>query len=130
MDFCFFPEFYLMKPNTKYMILVAIWSHSLLHTTAPLFGWSSYKQEAFGTSCSIDWTGHSASVITYNSIITLTCYGIHSFIFTYCYYFVIQELKAVASTPLNDQIVSVEKVRWYHRVSTSLAVTMVSITLL
>ncbi|XP_071177770.1 rhodopsin, G0-coupled-like [Mytilus edulis] len=122
-------EYYLMKPRSKYVILVAIWSHSLLHTTAPLFGWSSYKQEAFGTSCSIDWTGHSASVITYNCIITLTCYGVHLFIFTYCYYFIIQELKAVASTPLNDQIVSVEKVRWYHRVSTSLAVTMVKTSL-
>ncbi|VDI27243.1 visual pigment-like receptor peropsin [Mytilus galloprovincialis] len=122
-------EYYLKKPNFKYWILVVVWSHSVMNTVPPFFGWSSYKQEVFGTSCSIDWTGKSASVISYNIVVTLTCYCVHLVIFCYCYTYIIRELTTLPSPPISEHIIPVERVRWYHRVSTSRAVTVTSLSM-
>ncbi|CAG2251103.1 OPN3 [Mytilus edulis] len=117
------------KPNFKYWIIVVVWSHSVMNTVPPFFGWSSYKQEIFGTSCSIDWTGKSASVISYNIVVTLTCYCVHLVIFCYCYTYIIRELTTLPSPPISEHIIPVERLRWYHRVSTSRAVTVTSLSM-
>ncbi|XP_055955064.1 rhodopsin, G0-coupled-like [Patella vulgata] len=42
----------ICKPHHMISLM---WAYSLVWTVPPLFGWSSYIPEPFGTSCSIDW---------------------------------------------------------------------------
>ncbi len=63
----------LMK--TKVLILISF-ILSLIWPSAPLFGWSYYSLEGGLTSCSVEWSDKTPSVVSYNITILITVFFI------------------------------------------------------
>lgn len=82
-------EYMLRKENTL-CLLATIWLYALFWTGSPLLGWSSYKQEPFKTSCTVNWYGSSTADVTYNTLCTVFCYFVPVLIFVFCYYNVLR----------------------------------------
>jgi hypothetical protein len=128
------PEYYLKKKNSSLIILCIIWCHSLLVTSCPLFGWNRYIQEAFGTSCTIDWLSMLPSSQAYNILIIVTCYCVHICILIFCYFNIIRtfdisanEISALRQADIVDeQTLNLELILKYHKIMTHRKVTMVS----
>jgi hypothetical protein len=53
---------------------------ALLHTSAPLVGWSYFSPEGALVTCSIEWAERSFSVISYNVFIFISTWGKHIFL--------------------------------------------------
>ncbi|CAF1545172.1 unnamed protein product [Adineta ricciae] len=64
------------KVNIKqtYLAIVVAYLLSLFWTVMPLLGWSNYDYEGIGISCSINWTGRSFNIISYNITIFIFVY--------------------------------------------------------
>lgn len=125
-------EYYLKLKCAKYVVLGIIWSHSVIVTSMPLFGWSTYKQEAFRTSCSIDWTAKTTSVVSYNIFLIISCYSGHLAIFVFCYTHIIKTFKVADLMQYgtgDDRTLKLEKVTWYHKITTSRNVTVTSLSM-
>ena len=86
---CLLSEYLLCKNNIKWMLLT-IFLYALFWTGPPLVGWSSYVQEPFKTSCTVNWTGKSAADISYNTLCTVFCYFFPVAIFFFSYYNVVK----------------------------------------
>ena len=87
--YIFFSEYMLRKHNIKWMF-VTIGLYAFFWTGPPLFGWSSYTQEPFKTSCTVNWTGKTPADITYNTLCTVFCYFLPVTLFVFCYYNVVK----------------------------------------
>lgn len=138
--FCFlvvFTEYYLKRNKFVALIFVAVWGHTIFFTSLPLFGWSRYTQEAFGTSCTIDWIDTSPPILAYNIIIVITCYCMHVVIFIFCYYYVIKEFTVASQciVRMRDEVIvdaetqKLEVILKCHKTMTYRKVTMVRIML-
>nr|WKW95587.1 Go-opsin 2/4/5 [Lottia peitaihoensis] len=80
-------SYHLTKRATLFVILI-VWIYTIAWTAPPLFGWSSYTYEPFGTSCSLDWGSPKPLDVAYIYILFFSCYLIHIVIISYCYYYV------------------------------------------
>jgi len=61
--------------KTKVLILISF-ILSLIWPSAPLFGWSYYSLEGGLTSCSVEWSDKTPSVVSYNITILITVFFI------------------------------------------------------
>lgn len=55
----------------------------LIWPLLPVFGWSHYSFEGFGTSCSVEWSERSMNVISYNITILICVFFIPLLILVY-----------------------------------------------
>ncbi|KAK3097646.1 hypothetical protein FSP39_011701 [Pinctada imbricata] len=127
---------YLLKErsNIKW-VLIAIWAYSLIWTGPPLIGWSKYTTEKYGTSCTINWYGREIGDLSYNTVITFTCFVVHATIFIFCYSNIIRQYKVadnlkdrtVTADDDNENSMNIEDVVWYHKVTTSRSITLTSL---
>ena len=130
----FFSDYYLKKKKFILYILACVWGHTVLITSLPLFGWSRYVPEAFGTSCTIDWVDNSPKGLAYNIVVLVTCYCVHVIILVYCYYHIIKgfSLAAAGIRRLRDEVIvdnqtlKLEMMLRYHKTMTYRKVTVVS----
>lgn len=127
---------HLISSGSK-KIFILIWGYALFWTGAPLVGWNSYTKEAYGTSCTIDWTSQSMVDKTYSATIIITCFLVHLVIFIYCYGNIISNFRRANTIKLNQESdgaiqntsnepVQVETIVWYHKIITSRQLTIVS----
>ncbi|XP_061735269.1 teleost multiple tissue opsin 2b [Nerophis ophidion] len=74
-------------PNYRKPLLAVggSWLYSLVWTVPPLLGWSSYKQEGAGTSCSVSWTAQTAQSHAYIICLFIFCLGLPVLVMIYCY---------------------------------------------
>lgn len=70
----------------KAVLLSAIlWIYSFVWSIAPVLGWSNYKEEGVGTSCSTDWKSRDASDLTYGIALIIACFVLPGAVIVYCY---------------------------------------------
>ncbi|XP_061924878.1 teleost multiple tissue opsin 2b [Entelurus aequoreus] len=74
-------------PNYRKPLLAVggSWLYSLVWTVPPLLGWSSYKQEGAGTSCSVSWTAQTAQSHAYIICLFIFCLALPVLVMIYCY---------------------------------------------
>ncbi|XP_054242176.1 pinopsin-like [Indicator indicator] len=65
--------------------IVLSWTYSLIWTTPPLFGWSSYGPEGPGTTCSVNWHSKDANNVSYIICLFIFCLVIPFGIIVYSY---------------------------------------------
>ncbi|XP_009903103.2 pinopsin [Dryobates pubescens] len=65
--------------------IVLSWTYSLIWTTPPLFGWSSYGPEGSGATCSVNWHSNDANNISYIICLFIFCLVIPFGIIVYSY---------------------------------------------
>ncbi|XP_043927891.1 opsin-3-like [Protopterus annectens] len=61
------------------------WFYSLIWTLPPLVGWSSYRPEGAGTSCSVNWSSKTATSVSYIICLFIFCLIIPVSVMVYCY---------------------------------------------
>ncbi|XP_075446475.1 opsin-3-like isoform X2 [Ascaphus truei] len=78
---------YKRAPDFKKALLAVAssWMYSLLWTTPPLLGWSSYGVEGAGTSCSVRWTSESIESVSYIICLFIFCLVLPVLVMVYCY---------------------------------------------
>ncbi|XP_064643639.1 rhodopsin, G0-coupled-like [Lineus longissimus] len=110
--------------NTK-RVIFACWVYAVACTAPPLFGWSFYTYESFGTSCSMNWLGKSMADITYIIFTCIFCFAGHVAILVICYCKV-SFLKVIvflmAWTPY--AVISVAQIWFYVKPEVALLPTM------
>ena len=62
-----------------------LWTYALIWSIAPIFGWSSYKQEGIGTSCSTDWKSRDVKSLSYGIVLIITCFVVPVTVILYCH---------------------------------------------
>ncbi|NXR13924.1 OPSP protein, partial [Semnornis frantzii] len=65
--------------------IVLSWTYSLIWTTPPLFGWSSYGPEGPGTTCSVNWYSKDTNNVSYIICLFIFCLVIPFGIIVYSY---------------------------------------------
>ncbi|NXG42826.1 OPSP protein, partial [Psilopogon haemacephalus] len=65
--------------------IVLSWTYSLIWTTPPLFGWSSYGPEGPGTTCSVNWHSKDTNNVSYVICLFIFCLVIPFGIIVYSY---------------------------------------------
>ena len=78
-------EYLLTHRNMAYA-LAGIWAYALFWPLMPLFGWSYYTYESFGTSCTIAWGDSRLSVEIFDVMTIVFCFILHLGILVFCYY--------------------------------------------
>nr|Q4R1I4.1 RecName: Full=Melanopsin; AltName: Full=Opsin-4; AltName: Full=amphi-MOP [Branchiostoma belcheri]BAE00065.1 melanopsin [Branchiostoma belcheri] len=89
--------FLVMRIVTKQRVMFAIlllWIWSLVWALPPLFGWSAYVSEGFGTSCTFDYMTPKLSYHIFTYIIFFTMYFIPGGVMIYCYYNIFATVKS------------------------------------
>ncbi|XP_078579063.1 LOW QUALITY PROTEIN: melanopsin-like [Branchiostoma floridae x Branchiostoma japonicum] len=89
--------FLVMRIVTKQRVMFAIlllWIWSLVWALPPLFGWSAYVPEGFGTSCTFDYMTPKLSYHIFTYIIFFTMYFIPMGVIIYCYYNIFATVKS------------------------------------
>ncbi|KAI8521517.1 Melanopsin [Branchiostoma belcheri] len=89
--------FLVMRIVTKQRVMFAIlllWIWSLVWSLPPLFGWSAYVSEGFGTSCTFDYMTPKLSYHIFTYIIFFTMYFIPMGVIIYCYYNIFATVKS------------------------------------
>ena len=74
------------KPKSKIQTLIAILVSlfmGIFWSAAPIFGWSHYSLEGALISCSVEWHKRTASVLSYNIVITVFVYILPLIVFTF-----------------------------------------------
>ncbi|XP_050391557.1 rhodopsin, G0-coupled isoform X1 [Patella vulgata] len=91
---------YIYKLDIKFTkwVIAFMWIYSIIWTAPPLFGWSSYTFEPFGTSCSIDWANRSTAAVVYTWCLVVFCYLLHVFIMIFCYTSVCTRAKEIQNS--------------------------------
>ncbi|XP_030648087.1 teleost multiple tissue opsin 3b [Chanos chanos] len=79
-----------------WLSIAGCWLYSLLWTTPPLFGWSSYGPEAPGTVCSVQWNQRSAGNVSYVSCLFIFCLLLPLLIMVFCYGRILMAIHGVA----------------------------------
>ncbi|XP_067658376.1 visual pigment-like receptor peropsin [Haliotis asinina] len=92
---CFPQHAYCLNRELTKCTVVLTWAYTLLWTTPPLFGWSSYTFEPFGTSCSIDWTNADPKALAYTWCLIIFCFLIHIVVMIYCYGSICKKVRQV-----------------------------------
>ncbi|XP_048258687.1 visual pigment-like receptor peropsin [Haliotis rufescens] len=91
-----YPQFaYCLNYEVAKFTIIFTWAYSLLWTTPPLVGWSSYTFEPFGTSCSIDWSNSGTKELSYTWCLIIFCFLIHVVVMIYCYCNVCKKIREV-----------------------------------
>nr|AKS48306.1 Go coupled opsin 1 [Platynereis dumerilii] len=107
----------ICKPHIRHILhrrtvaaamVTSCWVYSLLWGVAALVGWNRYTNEAFGTSCSIDWTARGASDLSYTILMIFFCYISHIIVMTFCYYKIKQRSSLMLSRLRNHHKFSAE----------------------
>ncbi|XP_071115191.1 opsin-5-like [Haliotis cracherodii] len=121
---------YLCWPHLKYrltieftrMVIAGLWLYSLFWTLMPLFGWSRYVLEPFGTSCSIDWTLKSHAGRAYTLCLIFFCFIVNIGIMTFSYVKVVfatrrlmKRLKATRTAVSIDEALEERNISKEHR---------------
>ena len=65
---------------------VAMWLYALFWSVMPLCGWSGFKLEGVGTSCSLRWKSHDKLDLSYHICLMLACYVLPVSIIIASYY--------------------------------------------
>ncbi|NXG20098.1 OPSP protein, partial [Grallaria varia] len=65
--------------------IILSWTYSLVWTTPPLFGWSSYGPEGPGITCSVNWHSKDANNASYIVCLFIFCLVIPFVIIVYSY---------------------------------------------
>ncbi|XP_035686716.1 pinopsin-like [Branchiostoma floridae] len=55
-------------------VITFIWLYSLLWTSLPLLGWSSYQFEGHNVGCSVNWVQHNPDNVSYIVTLMVTCF--------------------------------------------------------
>ncbi|XP_066280128.1 pinopsin-like [Branchiostoma lanceolatum] len=55
-------------------VITFIWMYSLLWTSLPLLGWSSYQFEGHHIGCSVNWVEHNFGNVSYIITLMVTCF--------------------------------------------------------
>nr|BAC76021.1 opsin [Branchiostoma belcheri] len=55
-------------------MIAFIWMYSLLWTSLPLLGWSSYQFEGHSVGCSVNWVKHNVNNVSYIITLMVTCF--------------------------------------------------------
>uniref|UniRef100_A0A4W3I3D3 Teleost multiple tissue opsin 3a n=1 Tax=Callorhinchus milii TaxID=7868 RepID=A0A4W3I3D3_CALMI len=71
------------------------WFYSLVWTLPPLFGWSKYGPEGYGTTCSVIWHLRSPNNASYIICLFLFCLILPVLLMAYCYGRIIQAIRGV-----------------------------------
>ncbi|XP_076466170.1 rhodopsin, G0-coupled-like [Babylonia areolata] len=115
---------HLLGTDVARPVLLAIWAHSLLWTSLPLFGWNRYVPEPFLTSCTIDWVRPDGPGRAYVVLTVLTCYALHVGVVTFCYARILLRSRQLTfGARQNSSLVKLEEVLWHHKVETERSVT-------
>ncbi|KAK6170924.1 hypothetical protein SNE40_019205 [Patella caerulea] len=118
---------YKLTPLTTKWVISLIWVYSIVWTAPPLFGWSSYIPEPFGTSCSIDWTNGELAPALYTWLLVIFCYLIHIITIVFCYYQISVRAREVQKSLSNSvsHPLGTDEVRCFHRIAMEKKVTLV-----
>lgn len=65
--------------------IVLSWTYSLIWTTPPLFGWSSYGPEGPGPTCSVSWHSKDTNNVSYIICLFIFCLVVPFGIIVYSY---------------------------------------------
>ncbi|XP_064595861.1 opsin-5-like [Liolophura sinensis] len=119
------PQYVITESRAIYSIL-ATWGYSLLWTSPPLFGWSKYTFEPFGTSCTVDWVGRSVGEILYSICLIIFCFAGHLTIMTYCYTKIWQVTRKLDPHRISQGPASLDQVMRAHTVQSEAKPTQIS----
>ncbi|XP_075426466.1 opsin-3-like isoform X3 [Ascaphus truei] len=72
------------------------WVYCLLWTLPPLFGWSSYRLEGPGTTCSVNWHSRDANNTSYIVCLFIFCLVLPFTVIMYCYGKLLVAIKQVS----------------------------------
>ncbi|MEE6500913.1 hypothetical protein FKM82_003987 [Ascaphus truei] len=78
------------------------WVYCLLWTLPPLFGWSSYRLEGPGTTCSVNWHSRDANNTSYIVCLFIFCLVLPFTVIMYCYGKLLVAIKQVGPINTNN----------------------------
>ncbi|OCT97223.1 melanopsin-B-like [Xenopus laevis] len=81
-------------------VIVLVWMYSLMWSSAPLLGWSSYVPEGLKISCTWDYVTSTASNKSYTMMLCCCVFFIPLIVISHCYFFM---FLAIRSTGRNVQ---------------------------
>ncbi|XP_048249181.1 opsin-5-like [Haliotis rufescens] len=123
------------KPHLNYKLTVSMtqfvlfltWLYTVLWTAPPLFGWSRYTIEPFGTSCSIDWTSANDWDVAYVYCLVVFCYLVHIAIMSFSYYKIV---KKSATLRMNTRkTMDLDEAKQVHKMKVEIKVTGMCLTM-
>lgn len=83
----------ILTAKVSVIIIILIWSYSLIQALPPLIGWNRYIVEHPGIACSLDWQTPDYHHSTFIAYIFIIGYILPIFIMSYCYIRVIYILR-------------------------------------
>ena len=83
-------------------VSIILWLYSLIWSSMPLFGWSSYTLEGIGTSCSIEWRSDNSGDVSYALCLTTACFVLPMSVIIYCYHKSYRALRQLSSLAVQN----------------------------
>ncbi|MEE6460665.1 hypothetical protein FKM82_001059 [Ascaphus truei] len=80
------------KRTSRFIVIV--WLYSLMWSSAPLFGWSSYVPEGLKISCTWDYITSSAANKSYTMMLCCCVFFIPLLIISHCYLFMFLAIRS------------------------------------
>ncbi|KAK3770364.1 hypothetical protein RRG08_028263 [Elysia crispata] len=87
---------FLLTPKFTLYVILGTFGYGLFWTSLPLLGWGSYAMEPFLISCSLNWTKHDFSNLSYMVATVFFCYVGHVSIMINCYRHISRTVKRLA----------------------------------
>ena len=72
-------------PKKAVILSATLWIYAFVWSIAPVIGWSNYKQEGIGTSCSTDWKSRDVNDLSYGIALIIACFVVPGSAILYCY---------------------------------------------
>nr|DAC74067.1 TPA_exp: C-type opsin [Branchiostoma belcheri] len=89
-------------------VITFIWLYSLLWTSLPLMGWSSYQFEGHSVGCSVNWVKNNPGNVSYTVTLMVTCFFLPMAVVCWSYACIWRtvrmsaEMKSVSGNPQNS----------------------------
>ena len=90
----YFCRGYRIKYRQSYIWLAIIWLYSLFWALPPLFGWSRYTTEGFGTTCSYDYLVTDHADRYFLMCVVIGDFVMPLFIICYCYLWIMLKFRS------------------------------------
>ena len=107
---------YKITDTQSYIWLALIWSYSLLWAVPPLFGWSRYSTEGYGTTCSYDYFVKETHGMFYGFVLYVqkktVGLNVMDYLVCQCYVY-LHVLVAANDSYINLFVLSFESVDYY-----------------
>ncbi|XP_072287140.1 pinopsin-like [Pyxicephalus adspersus] len=84
-----------------WLCIIGSWLYSLLWTTPPLFGWSSYGLESSGTTCSVVWHSKSQNNVSYIVCLFLFCLVLPLLLMIFSYGHIVKVIRGMGRINLS-----------------------------